>query len=206
MGYYNRKIKRLFENLDTLHSLNLPRQFFIFKEENCDTENVPFFFDILIDLAEWLFYQIQIIQKLPRNETPSSSVANSANKKNAKNHEKRYASYQNISKQMGESIFDYFSTESLEEKEAFLRRVCSCKHLLNHGRKKIEESIDLENWSIGEPEISLSNCKLHIATSFLPELGDSVEKISEKVPLARYQVMLHTKLLSILVISKNGLL
>ena len=65
-----------------------------------------------------------------------------------------------------------------EKEEDFLRKVCSSKLLLNHGRKKIEESFDFEHWLIGISEISLSSYKLHIMNRLLPIHGDSIVKIT----------------------------
>lgn len=56
--------------------------------------------------------------------------------------------------------------------------MCSCKIFLIHGRRKIEESIDLENWRIGRNNLPLPKYKLHIATSLIPVLGDSITKLA----------------------------
>ena len=50
--------------------------------------------------------------------------------------------------------------------------------MLFYGRKKVEESIDLENWMVNEYwQDCLPKMKLHIVATLLPELGDSITKI-----------------------------
>merc|ERR1712012_101439 len=85
---------------------------------------------------------------------------------------------------MGESIFYYFDTQNCEQKISLYKKAYTSKLLLFHGRKKLEDSIDSENWMIRN---DVSKLKLNILLSCFQTQRGSIAKITvDKMSRARF--------------------
>lgn len=137
MGYFKEKIETLLCKLASSPGMIRSRLLNILKEENCDMENLPVFFTILLEITEQLLSKVQELQKQSEDDMFLTNSGNMIEVKNIEKQGKQFASYETISMSMGESVLNYFSTQFSGEKRSFLYRyLCASRLLLLHGKKK----------------------------------------------------------------------
>merc|ERR1712150_213025 len=205
MGYLNSKKNQFLEKFYDVFENKATPQTRYMRDIKCDLNNLPHFFDLLIEVANQLIDEINAIRRIPSpsmknshsciclTERPSQSINNVKTKFHSKNIQTQYcrscngktnynnptmkAAYHNLPVTMGESILNHLSSQN-----NLLEKATASKLVLKHGSRALKDSLESEAFILNDKN-SMKKLKI---ISRLPDVTSSIKKIQIDVNQSPY--------------------